>query len=452
MKRLMLFVAVAALALSACGGGGGGTTAAGLNGATSVTGTMYSQNGDPMSGVTVSIPSGTAAMVVGKAARTKLLAVIGADGTSCDDPSQTSCANTCSGADGTFSMDTTGCTGTETQALMERGNLRKTLNLNCPSGGGACALTASESTFGSSDGTTTYPRVAVVTGLYDRIQDVLAKIAPSGYGTVDEYGQLQPGSENATNLTLIDGDGSLAGVDSYATWDTYLNGTNGLSGFDIVFVNCGSNFSYEDLLTNVDVRTRLLSYVQNGGILYITDQAYDFVNQVYPQFMDFEGDIDANTPGPLDAAENGTGGLTVNAAANDTGMSGWLANVSVIQHDASTPGNPDVDCNFGSTTYTTRTGALNADGTIPLGDFLGAWARMQQAWDANTMIWISSGVGVDFDGVVNRPLTVSRYGSADSNLGSGRIFYSSYHTADQCPTLYFWPQERVLQYLIFEAF
>jgi hypothetical protein len=447
MKKISLYLLLAALfvGLAACGsGGGGGGGGAGLNGATSMTGTMYSQNGDPMPGVTVSIPTASAAMVLGKATRTKVLAITGADGTPCNDPSQTACASTCSGANGSFTLDTTTCTGTETQALMELGNLRKTLNLDCPSGGGVCTLSTPETTFGSGGGTT-WPKVAVVTGSYDRIQDVLAKIAPAGYGTVDDYGELQPGTENTTNLTFIDGNSSLS--DTYKEWDTYLNGTNSLSGFDIVFINCGNSFDY--LLADAAVRSVLQNYVTGGGILYVTDLSYDFINQPFPQVMDFEGDVNATTPGAIDAAQNGTDGVTVNAAINDSGMAGWLANVKVIQHDASTPGNPNFDC---SGTYTTRTGALMPDGKIPLGDFLSFWARMQAAWDANTTIWISSGAGVDFDGVINRPLTVSRYGTADASLGTGRVFYSSYHTADSCPTTHFWPQERVLEYLIFQAF
>jgi len=167
--------------------------------------------------------------------------------------------------------------------------------------------------------------------------------------------------------------------------------------------------------------------------------------------MQFEGEADdPSTPGSLSAAEQGTGGIYLNAAVNNSVFRNWLMEVAVNRHDESTPGNPDIDCMFGTPdSYGQITGALTADGLIPIGDFLSIWAHMVGPHTGeDPMIWISSGSGVTFDGLENRPLTVSQ------TIGSngGLVVYSSYHTVDTCPTLFFWPQERVLQYLILEAF
>lgn len=444
MKQMCFLITamfLSAIILTSCGGGGT-SSGTGLNRATTVTGTVKAPNGDPMAGATISIPTGGVATSQSQSVRT-LMKATAPDGTTCTDPSQSSCATMCSGANGQFSLSTTGCTGTESQMIIQRGTLKKIIDLNCQ-GGDSCELSSDEGTFGSGGGSTTYPKVAVVTGTYDRIQDVLAKIAPTAYGTISSTSnELEIGTENKTNLTFIDGNSSLSA--DYVDFNKYLDGTNSLSSFDVVFINCGAT-AYENMLTGADaaaVKQRLSDYVNNGGSLYVTDLSYDYVNQTFPGFMNFEGNVNATTPGNLGDAENGTSGLKVDATVGDASMKSWLGNVTVNQHDANTPGNPDVDC---SGTYTTRTGALNATGTIPLGDFLSGWARMVGTYDATTKIWVSSGAGVPFDGLNDRPLTVSR------NVGSGRIIYTSYHTADTCPTPNFWPQERVLQYLILESF
>ncbi len=462
MKKISLFFVVAALAvgLVACGGGnGGGGGGTGLNNAQSVTGTVYSASGDPVPGTTVYLPGTTVtASTKFKATRTYNKVVIASDGTECEDPpsADSSLAAACTAQDGTFNMDTSAVTTNPTQIVFNRGALRMVQPLSCSDD--PCALTSSVTTFGG--GSTTWPRVAVVTGMYDRMEDVLAKLADTdttddtngGYGRVDTTtGQFVYGSEYGTNLTIIDGTGfttpteNAADIGSYKTWDTYLNGTNSLSAFDVVFINCGNNYE-GSLVANVSV---LQNYVNGGGRLYVTDLSYDFVEQPFPQFMQFEGDpADPNTPGALDAAQTGTAGLTINANVNVASMNSWLATARVNAHDTSAAGNPDDDCTFTQDPYDQVIGAL-IGGLIPLGDFLGGWAHMDGAHTGySPTIWISSGSGVMFDGLNNRPLTASM-GIGSNN---GNITYSSYHTAHSCPTLTFWPQERVLQYLIFEVF
>ncbi|MFH1830545.1 MAG: hypothetical protein ABH871_07205 [Pseudomonadota bacterium] len=453
MKKILMFLVVAAftVGLVACGGGGGG-----LNNAQSVTGTITSASGDPVPGTTVYIPGTTVtASTKAKATRTYAKVVTASDGTECEDPpaADSSLAAGCTAQDGTYTIDTSGITTNPTQLVAQRGALRMILDLNCTAD--PCPMSYP---FGS--GSTTWPTIAVVTGFWDRMEDVLAKLADTdttdgtngSYGRVSTTsGQFVYGSEYGTNLTIIDGTGgttpteNATEIGAYKTWDTYLNGTNSLSTFDIVFINCGN--AYEaSLIANIAV---LQAYVNAGGRIYVTDLSYDFVEQPFPQFMQFENDpADPLTPGALGAAEVGTGGVNLNAAVNETSMSTWLGTARVNAHDATTPGNPDNDCTWTQDPYTQVTGAL-IGGLIPIGDFLGGWAQMVGAHTGYTpTIWISSGAGVNFDGRANRPLTASM--TQGSN--GGGIIYSSYHTAHSCPTLTFWPQERVLQYLMVSAF
>ncbi|MFA5812423.1 MAG: hypothetical protein WC956_08865 [bacterium] len=470
MKRILTVAVIAAAALSltlvACGGGsdsGGGGGTGGLNAAKSVTGTALSANGDPVPGTTVYLPGTTVTADVSKKfmpTRSFDKVVTAGDGTECEDPpaADQALVSCCAGANGTFTCDTSGVTTNPTQIVFVRGTLRMVQALNCTAD--PCALGSEVTKFGS--GTTTWPRVAVVTGSWDRMEDVLAKLADDNtsdatngdYGRVDSTtGWFVYGSESGTNLTIINGTSQATPSEGttvpYDDWITYLNGTKslvtgGVPVFDVIFLNCGDYGQ-----NTIDYKATLQAYVDAGGRIYVTDRAYDNIEQAFPQFMRYDGDPDdATVPGALAAAKVGTGGLTVNAAISDASMRTWLSSRPVNGNAAGTaPGNPTTDCS-GVTGYTSVASALNADGTIPIGDFLGGWALMTSAHTGQSpTIWISSGAGNVFDGLDNRPLTASM------NIGTnGRIVYSSYHTADTCPTLTFWPQERVLQYLMFGAF
>lgn len=430
-------VLLAMTAISCGGGSSSSTTSSGLNDADSLTGTVYAPNGiDPVAGATVYVPqSGSASLVKISKSIGKLAA---SDGTTCDEPTESACAKTCTLASGAFSLDTSSCS-TQSTLKIVKGELSRNSTISCSTS--TCTMGSSDTTFASSDSTTSAtPNMAVVTGMWDDIEDVLAKL---GFGSVDSTGHLD--KSKTFQFTLFDGDNSLGST--YQDFDKLLDGTVAMSTYDIIFINCGNDF--ESYLTNSAVLTRISEFVSNGGKLYVTDLSYDFIEQIFPGFLKYKDDPNsATTAGGIGDAEDGTPGITVNATINNATMQSWLGNVTVIQHDSSTPGNPYNDC---TSTYTTRTGALNSSNEIPIGDFLSGWAQITSAHTESgalsPTLWISSGSGDTFDGLDNRPLTASvSYGS-----NGGKIAYTSYHTAHSCATQYFWPQERVLQYLIFET-
>lgn len=480
MKKSLIAVAVAVVAMSfvACGSSDGGGGTAGLNGATSVSGSVTTAGGSPISGATVYIPGVdvTSSVNVGKATRIMSKAVA-PDGTPCEDPptSMAAVATTCSNADGTYVLPTTGVTGT--QLIASKGELRLVVNLDCQASGADCPT---DMNFGSS---ATYPKVAVVTGKYDAMEGVLAKIAGGASGTQGAYGRVHSadsttgtpgifvyGSEYGTNMTIIAGwtgadsptpEENAAEIGTYPTWEEFLDGTrplvqDGLPVYVAVFINCGND--YENSL-NVTSIPLLQEYVNAGGRFYVTDLSWDFIAQPWPGFMRFPSSVSATDPGPISdlATESGTAGLTVNAnvyADASSTFPNWLNATTVIQNAAGDgPGNPDwtLDC-FNPPPVLTRTGALNADGTIPLGDFLIGWAHMIEPWVASDVtVWISAN---NFDpkaapdNPAVRPLTVS----TDIGSNGGKLIYSSYHTAEQCPKNDFWPQERVLEFLMLDVF
>ena len=270
--------------------------------------------------------------------------------------------------------------------------------------------------------------MAVVTGMFDEIENVLAKL---GFGEVDEIGELD--QSVGYGFDLIDGTSDSTDLDEL------LSSVENMNAYDIIFINCGNSF--ESVLTDATVLANIQDYVEGGGKLYVTDLSYDFVEQPFPSFMDFLGDgTDSATAETADEAQEGTSGISSDAAVNDETMADWLDGVTV------NTGSIDVDCfDVAEDDINGTTGARNEDGTVTIADFLSGWAVMDAAHTGvSPTIWISG--PIDFSGGSddNAPLTVSL------DQGLGRILYSSYHTAHSCPTLGFWPQERVLQYLVFE--
>src|SRR3989338_2783468 len=311
-KYVVVFIALAAIMAAVCGGGSTASSSddtsdgSGLGDATSLTGTVFAPNGaDPVAGATVYIPSSGSAMIVKNKTPTGKT-VTGSDGaTTCDDPPETACAETCSNADGTFTLDSSGCESTATTLKIVKGTLALTATLGCSST--TCTLEAADTTFQSSGSGT--PSMAVVTGSWDRMQDVLAKL---GFGAVGSNGNLD--TTQPFQFTLIDGDDSLEDG-TYNNFSDLLDGTIAMSDFDIIFINCGAHdYTDETDLSDNDIQVRISEYVAGGGKLYVTDRAYDYIEQIFPEFLRFQDDPDdATTAGDVDDAEDGSGSITVDA-------------------------------------------------------------------------------------------------------------------------------------------
>ncbi|TJZ73820.1 hypothetical protein [Chitiniphilus eburneus] len=463
----LISASLLAALLTACGGDGDGNTVPtptptptpGEPVSRTLTGTVRAANGDPIPYAAVYVAGNGS----GKLASVRPPSRAEADPeTACKASIPTNVlAGTCSGPDGSFSLTLPASSTPPSQLVIQKGSLKAVKAVDCGQEA-ICALPAGSTTIGAGD-SSAYPAVAVVTGNYDQIENVLAKLGDANlgdevagvYGRVDATGRFVYGSEYGGKLTIINGGGTplltehAAEIGSYPTWESFLDGTRplldaaGKPVFSVIFIDCGNDA--DGLLSDPAVRARLKAYVDAGGRLYVTDWSYNFIEQVFPQAAKFEGDSDdATLPGLPDTAKNGTGGLHLNATINLPALATWLKAVPVVSNLAGTaPGNPESDCASTSTVN----GALNADGTLPVGDFLGGWVHIAGFHDTAGSLVVSSGAGLDFDGLVDRPLTFIR---PEGSQG-GKLIYSSYHTADECPSPRFWPQERVLQFLIFES-
>jgi hypothetical protein len=379
----------------------------------------------------------------------------------CTEPTESYAAYTCTKADGSFSFDVP-VNGNSVLLNIKKGAFFFSKKIDVTGND----TDAGDIVMPSGDKLNT--QIAVVTGLFDRMQDVLAKF---GLGKVvtdkssPEYGQLKKGTEA---FDLYDGDKSLD--NSYPDYTELLKDKDGdgkadLNNYDIIFINCGaseapvvnisnspfSSFNHKkhkafharssahvskansaEITRNIQA---LRSYVEDGGILYVTDRAYDYIEQVFPEFIDYYGS--ENTPdGEAEepyAADVGKGSITTDAKILQPNLKEWLQSVK---------------CHNGKP-------CLNEDGTIHIGSFLVSWAVMNGAHkSANVTFWVKGNVKwFNLDGPIEdggsesgvRPLTVS------FKVGKGQVIYSSYHTVEETEeTPYWFPQERVLEYLVFE--
>lgn len=253
----------------------------------------------------------------------------------------------------------------------------------------------------------------VVTGQYDVIENVLAKL---GLGSTDVSGNLVLGSEQ---FDLVDGAGKLDDGE-YMNFDEFFATPSNFDAYRTIFLNCGNDYEME-FFADADAVAKLKSWVEAGGRLYCTDWSYDFCEQLWPEMVSFEttdgtGDGLEATAGAPNEAQLGASQSTIQATIADAFMLSWLDG----------------------------RGADNGDGTIDVTDWLPAWTVIKEVDDA-VKVWASGEVAFGFPTTTEtRPLTIS------FDAGSGSVLFSSYHTEEFASTE-LTPQDRVLQYLIFEV-
>ncbi|MBC8141500.1 MAG: hypothetical protein H7Y38_08675 [Armatimonadetes bacterium] len=261
-------------------------------------------------------------------------------------------------------------------------------------------------------------RIAVIEGQYDNMEDVLAKL---GLGEV-ENGALKPGTQR---------------FDLYEDGDALFADSARLNGYDIVFVNCGAS---ESILENPTAINNLRAFVQNGGNLYCTDLAYDFIEQSVPEAIDFFGSDGTPTATAEDfaIAEVGDSGVASNADVQDTNLRDWLS----------------------------ARGALRPDGKVHVEGFLSGWGVINEP-GAGGKVWVRGLLGTEDStrvkqshnhGKAGRGRQASGAGAPGDTrnltvtvpFGTGKVLYSSYHTEPGVSENTLLPQEQILAYLVFE--
>ena len=122
------------------------------------------------------------------------------------------------------------------------------------------------------------PRIAVASGDYDQIECVLKRI---GIDEVDLFNGRSPGATNPPTIAEL---------------STLLTDEKRLLRYNILIINCTDN-QYQSLLSQSGVKATLEKFVRSGGRLYVTDWAYDVIEQV-PQFSPYICFEPQSLPGP----------------------------------------------------------------------------------------------------------------------------------------------------------
>jgi hypothetical protein len=111
------------------------------------------------------------------------------------------------------------------------------------------------------------PTIAVITGDYDKIEDILDDLA--------------------LEFTIIDGTG--------AEYIGFLRDPARMAEFDIIFFNCGIADTWH--VHQATISTNISSFVHDGGSIYASDWAHFFVETAFPGKIDFFGeDADYSAP------------------------------------------------------------------------------------------------------------------------------------------------------------
>lgn len=260
------------------------------------------------------------------------------------------------------------------------------------------------------------PTIGVVTGHFDHIEHVLLNI-----GLVDpitqeplfdiiegnNFGRPSGAHGHRESLHMSQNKGMMDEIllepNVDFNFEDLMNDPALLGSYDILFLNCGLNESLEDM---GDV---LMDYVYNGGILYATDWAAGYLNDIT------NGGADYMTF--YDPEKSGTS-LTTTATLLDTALSDWLElNFDIVLED-----------------------------TIEIDEFLSSWQVVDSYDTTTTISWLEGEVSYRDSG--NNIITETKDLAFTFLHGDGAVFYSSFHTENYDPE--FSDVDRIMEFFVFE--
>ena len=301
------------------------------------------------------------------------------------------------------------------------------------------------------------PNIVIGTGRFDPIEDIFAKlrmgpITSTFYFDYHEY--MEDPSAWGVQLMVYQQPRVLDDNDEELVAPDFLDL---LSDFDemrkqhILFAPCAEVSRYGTLLTSEAVRTNIVEYVNEGGKLYVTDYAYDLIEQTFPEYIDFRkpdddqnGNADGHIGDPdyMGIATYGTLRYQSHNRAIDPVLGSWLIAVEASEDGKlMTEGNwvniNRVDtvqqcCNSDGDLVDVAPGVVMSGPNFIERTF-GADGPSHDNWDDAAE-----------DGA-NHPHTI-RF-----TYGCGEAMYSTYHTVEDAErSANMHPQELVLLYLILE--
>ncbi|HEY3352599.1 MAG TPA: hypothetical protein VGQ83_05090 [Polyangia bacterium] len=156
----------------------------------------------------------------------------------------------------------------------------------------------------SSDGNDTIPKIALLSGSYDKLEGLFAKI-----GLADMSGDTVQWSDN-TQFDVYSNGGSMPPAGSARNKGTALSLLSSLEKmkqYHMIFVPCSSEA--DSIVSNATVKQNVKDYVKLGGKYYVADWSYDYLRQVYRTRDDgpivhFAGSGDGDTLGSANAVSS----------------------------------------------------------------------------------------------------------------------------------------------------
>ncbi|WP_439151216.1 carboxypeptidase-like regulatory domain-containing protein [Winogradskyella sp.] len=254
---------------------------------------------------------------------------------------------------------------------------------------------------------TEFPNIAVVTGAFDNIEGVLYNlglvnpITQEPLFDIIEGNNILDRSHNVshTHGTMSRPDNPILEPNVDFTFADFIESPDLMDDYDIIFLNCGLSESKTDFGNNIT------DYVANGGLLYSTDYAFVYLNDITNNGEDY---IDFYEPYRTGDS------LSTEAEILNNDLIDWL------------------ELNFNITIV---------DNNIVIDEFLPGW-QVVDSYDENTVLPWLNGL-VDYNGLTdNKDLAFTFL------HGDGGVFYSSFHTENN--TEEDSNVARLIQYMVFE--
>jgi len=300
------------------------------------------------------------------------------------------------------------------------------------------------------------PNIVIGTGRFDTIEDIFGKLrmgplTPTFGFDYDAY--MEDPDAWGIKLMVYQQPRAMEDNDLELIAPSFLEL---LSDFDemrrnhVIFAPCAEYDSYGAALTSAAVRNNIVGYVNDGGKLYVTDYAYDVIEQAFTEYIDFAAPdgADGNADGHVgDRDYMGTAARSTlryesDNRAIDPVLASWLIGLGASDGGTLlTHGNwvniHRVDttqqcCNdAGETVDVTAEVVMSGPNFVE--PMFGESGPSHDSWEA------AAAEGQ------NHPHTV-RF-----DYGCGEVMYSTYHTVEndaRSATMH--PQELVLLYLILE--
>lgn len=261
------------------------------------------------------------------------------------------------------------------------------------------------------------PSIALGLGSFDDMQDIMAKI-----GLCDLDGSNHAILDTCNHIDFYDNGGAPFGA-SYPSFDSLLRDRALMDQYHIIFAPCSSSVG-SSVLSDPGVVNNVRGWVEAGGKWYIADWSYDLVEQIFPDFIDFEGD-DAS----VNAANSASSEFDTTGRAVWDEMRQWI--------ELGLGANPD------SIEFEENWDCIVGLGTVPGTDPDGAPVSITPD------VYCEGPITRSHDGCMDPggPLTVT------FPYGCGKVLFTTYHSVGAMggvhPDLLL--QEQILVYMILEV-